>query len=134
MSSKKLTNNDAATNSVKKQTSSKSALSPASPLLLKLDQVAALLNIGPKAALRLLAEYGIQPIPFGRGRGNGLRWHIDSVTQLAGILHTNAQAKSPQPKPVKTPSRFSVRGKTAAQLLAEFNESVETRVEVCNGN
>lgn len=107
---------------------------PHLPLALTLNQVAALLNTGPKRAASLLATYGVQPIDYGSGRSGGLRWHQLAIINLVGILHTNAQAKSQQARPPKKSSRLTVKGKSASQLFAEFNGNSQTRAEVCNGN
>lgn len=104
------------------------------PLLLKKKQVADLLNIGPTTVPQFLSARGIEPIDLGPGRGKGLRWLAAAVIEIPGIVHAEAQAKASQPKTRKARQKFSMRGKTAAQLVAEFNEGIETRAEVRNGN
>lgn len=101
-------------------------------LFLTTREVCQLLNLGKNCTLALLSHYGIKPIDFGRGRGNGLRWRTSAVIEVADILHTEAQAKKTQ-RHIKS-SLYTIRGKSAADLLAEFNGSAPLKAEVCNGD
>lgn len=102
------------------------------PRLLTRSQISQILNVSESNAKRILAEHGVQPIDLGRGRGNGLRWHTEAVIKVADILHTEAQSRKPQRR--KQSQLYSIKGKTAAQLLAEFNRGNPSDAEVCNGN
>lgn len=101
-------------------------------LLLTRSEIASILNMSEGNAIKILAKHGVQPIDLGRGRGNGLRWHTSAVIEVADILHTKAQAKF-NPKRKKF-SPYSVKGKSAKELLAEFNRGNTPNAEVCNGN
>lgn len=104
------------------------------PLLLTRKELALFVGLSEKKAMELLAQHGVQPIDLGRGRGNGLRWRTTAVIEVVDILHTEAQARRQASKVRKTSRQFSVRGKTAEQLFAEFNGDIHTRAEVCNGD
>lgn len=102
------------------------------PLLIKRREIAALLNVNEKTAISILARHGVSPIDLGRGRGNGLRWRTSAVIAVADILHTEAQPKKIQQRKTKNP--FSVRGKSASELLAEFGGVAPAKAEVYHGN
>lgn len=101
-------------------------------LFLTAHEVSQLLNIGKKCTIDLLTKYGIRPIDLGKGRGNGLRWRTSAVIEVADILHTEAQAKKTQRRIKSSP--YTIRGKSAADLLAEFNGSAPLKAEACNGD
>lgn len=134
MSNKTHINDHQSNNSVQDVTIPTPQFLPHLPLVLTLDEVASLLNTGPKRTAKLLATHGVEPIDYGPGRGGGLRWHQLAIINLMGILHANAQAKSQTARPPKKSSRLTVKGKSASQLFAEFNGNSQTRAEVCNGN
>lgn len=102
------------------------------PLLLTTAQVGDLLNTSEANAKQLLLAHGVQPIDLGRGRGRGLRWRTSAVIQFADMLHTEAQAMQPRTRKAKAP--FSVLGKSASELFAEFNGKNSIIAEVCDGN
>ena len=102
------------------------------PLFLTTAQLGEWLNIGADSAKKILIGHGIQPVDLGRGRGKGLRWRTSAVIKFADMLHTEAQAKQPQKRKAKSP--FSVLGKSAEELLAEFTGNSPMNAEVCNGN
>ena len=89
------------------------------PLFLRTRELKNILGISETRALELLREHGIKPVDLGRGRGNGLRWRTTSVIQLADTLHAEAQAISRQIGRKAMPG--PIRGKSAADLYAEFN-------------
>lgn len=102
-------------------------------LLLNRKELAQLMGMSVKKAIELVSLHGVAPIDLGRGRGNGLRWQRSAVIEVVDILHTQAQSRK-RTAPRKTPNELSVRGKTAAQLLAEFNGTSQFHTEVRNGN
>lgn len=102
------------------------------PLFLTRMQLGQWLNMSPASAMRVLNKYNIQPVDLGRGRGNGLRWRTSAVIEVADILHTEAQAKKTQRRIKKSP--YTIRGKSAADLFAEFNGGTPLKAEVCNGD
>ena len=75
-------------------------------LLCKKD-VAAMLGTSPGVAASILAEHGIYPIDFGRGRSRGRRWLESAVRQLLLEMHQAAQPKSRRPR-VPKPSIPSI--------------------------
>lgn len=101
-------------------------------LLLTTAQVGNLFNTSEANAKQLLLAHGVQPIDLGRGRGRGLRWRTSAVIQFADMLHTEAQATQPKTRKAKT--SFSVLGKSASELFAEFNGKGSIKAEVCDGN
>lgn len=101
-------------------------------LFLTTNEVCLLLNMGKSCALAFLARYGIMPVDLGKGRGKGLRWRMTAVIKLADILHTEAQTARQIPS--KKSSPFSLRGKSAKDLMAEFVGCKSPNYEVCNGN
>lgn len=91
------------------------------PTLLTTEQASKLMGMGITRSLNLLRSHGVQPVDLGRGRGNGLRWHRRAVMTVIDTLHAEAQAKAgvPRRRPPKTSG--CVIGKSAKELLAEFN-------------
>ena len=101
------------------------------PLFITTDELAKWLNMSAARARQLLCSHGVQPVDLGRGRGRGLRWRTSAVIQFADMLHTEAQATQPRKRKAKAP--FSVLGKSASELFAEFNGKNSINAAVCDG-
>lgn len=69
--------------------------------LLCKNDVAAMLGTSPGVAVSILAEHGIYPIDFGRGRSRGRRWLESAVRQLLLEMHQAAQPKPRKPRAPK---------------------------------
>ena len=88
------------------------------PLLLTRKEVAATLGMTERQARAILAAHGVKPIDLGKGRGHGLRWRTSAVIAVADALHDAAQAQADKPR---RPRKLTpLRGRTAADLFAEF--------------
>ncbi len=72
-------------------------------LLCKKD-VAAMLGTSPGVAASILAEHGIYPIDFGRGRSRGQRWLESAVRQTLLAMHEAAQPKAKKQRVPKPPA------------------------------
>ena len=56
--------------------------------------IAAMLGTTPGVAASVLAEHGVHPIDFGRGRGRGQRWLESAVKAVMQAMHEAAQPKA----------------------------------------
>ena len=97
------------------------------PLLLTRKEVAATLGMTERQARAILAAHGVKPIDLGKGRGHGLRWRTSAVIAVADALHDAAQAQADKPR---RPRKITpIRGRTAADLFAEFQGAANAPVQ-----
>lgn len=86
------------------------------------QQLAERMGTTPGVASAILAEKGVLPVNFGRGRGRGVRWYAQAVDMAMRQMHDEAQVKNP-PKKIQPP-RVSAydpfAGKTARQIYEEL--------------
>lgn len=94
--------------------------------LLRLRDVATLLNIGHKPARRWLDKYGVPLIDLGRGRGLGLRWDAADVRDAISRAKSGGQKPAPrQHTPVRGKSFFT--GRPVADILKDLEDSTINR-------
>ena len=67
--------------------------------LLRKKDIAAMLGTSPGVAASILAERGVHPIDFGKGRSRGLHWLESAVVSAIREIHAAAQ---PQAKNTRT--------------------------------
>lgn len=84
--------------------------------LLDIKAIAGLLSTTPGAARGVLERLGVVPIDLGRGRGLGLRWHLQEVLE--------ALEKSRRPRQAtRSPRRQEenlILGRPTEELIAEL--------------
>ena len=92
------------------------------PALLNKKQIAERLGTSPGIASRLLAEKGVKPIDFGRGRCRGLRWYSAAVEAVILQMHEDAQDKTTKERktPVRVPKPGLILGRSINDLYAEL--------------
>lgn len=84
-------------------------------------QIAERLETTAGVAAALLAEKGVRPVDWGRGRGRGLRWYAPAVEQAAREMHEEAQEKNIKiPKRTTLPKTGLVVGRSVNDLYAEL--------------
>lgn len=99
------------------------------PILLTKSQIGTLLSMTPGTAARVLAERGVLPVDFGRGRGKGPRWYSHAVEHAIRQMHDDAQIDAPAnpqtraKRPRVPKSGHLVQGRSAAELYAELTAS-----------
>lgn len=84
-----------------------------------LDQCAEYLNTCRRTARKLLEKFNIQPVDYGPGRRNGLRWSSKAIISMAEALHNEAQeirSKNNDKKKVLRP----IYGKSSDDLFNEI--------------
>lgn len=64
-------------------------------LFMTKEQIGTALETSPGVAAALLAEKGVKPVDWGRGRSRGLRWYAPAVEQAAREMHEDAQGVKP---------------------------------------
>ncbi len=60
---------------------------------LRAADVAEMLGTTRGVAVSIMAEHGVRPVDFGRGRGRGLRWLESAVKAVMQAMHEAAQPK-----------------------------------------
>jgi len=76
---------------------------------LRAADVAEMLGTTRGVAASILAEHGVKPVDFGRGRGRGLRWLESAVNAVMHKMHDDVQPKA-------RPTRQPRAGMPAAKL------------------
>lgn len=85
------------------------------PVFIKTDLLPSVTGMSVAQSLYYLSKGGLQPVDLGRGRGKGLRWHLESVRKVFDTLNDNAQQCQPKVhKSVRT--RRPVSGRTLDDL------------------
>lgn len=100
------------------------------PLYLNKEQIGIAFETTPDVAKGILAERGVYPVDFGRGRGKGLRWYFAAVQQAAYEMHLEAQKKAnPDQKPasISLPKPGLIQGRSANDIYAELTQSGPTQ-------
>ena len=75
---------------------------------LRAADVAEMLGTTRGVAVSIMAEHGVRPVDFGRGRGRGLRWLESAVKAVMQAMHEAAQPKG-RPAPRQKPGLPAVR-------------------------
>lgn len=88
-------------------------------LFLTRKQICEVFNTSESKARAILSKYGVQPVDYGRGRGNGLHWYASAVKTVADTLHGEAQAKKVTQR--KSRKLHPLQGRSAEDLYAEFS-------------
>ena len=97
------------------------------PLFLTRQEVAATLGMTERQAREILSAHGVKPVDLGKGRGHGLRWRTSAVIAVADALHDAAQAHADKPR---RPRKLTpLRGRSAADLFAEFQGAANAPVQ-----
>ncbi len=65
-----------------------------------IQEVAYLMSTSKSKALKILAQYGIEAVDFGWGRGGGRRWLLSSITAVLQTMAKEAQEKRREPRKV----------------------------------
>ncbi|MCL1915327.1 MAG: hypothetical protein FWG17_01235 [Desulfovibrionaceae bacterium] len=75
----------------------------------------------PVVAVAIMAEKGVLPVNFGRGRGRGVRWYTQAVEAILRQMHDDAQAKNPPKRSApRLPKPGLVMGRPIDELYAEL--------------
>lgn len=92
-------------------------------LFLNRDQIAEALKTTSGVAAAMLAEKGVSPVDWGRGRGRGLRWYAPAVERAAREMHEDAQSKNTPPstqRKAPTTKTGLILGRSAKELFEEL--------------
>ena len=60
---------------------------------LRADDMAEMLGTSKGVAMSIMAEHGVRPVDYGRGRGRGLRWLESAVSAVMHQMHEDVQNK-----------------------------------------
>ena len=61
---------------------------------LRSADMAEMLGTSQGVAMSIMAEHGVRPVDFGRGRGRGLRWLESAVKAVMHKMHDDVQPKA----------------------------------------
>lgn len=94
-------------------------------LFMTKEQIGTALETTPGVAAALLAEKGVKPVDWGRGRSRGLRWYAPAVEQAAREMHEEAQEKQQPPKAKRKPRHACglIAGRSFQEVYQELTGS-----------
>lgn len=96
--------------------------------LLRIGDVAEILNTSPRVARKYLKEAGLEPLFLGKGRSRGLRWLRSAVLNLVTNRFVEAQINFKESKKSKNKQKkqitsgFSFAGLTPSDIFALTQE------------
>jgi hypothetical protein len=93
--------------------------------LMRIEDVATLLNLKEKPAKRWLMEHRVPLIDFGPGRGLGHRW--DPADVWDAIQRAKASASSPKQQQQRQQAQSFFTGRPAAEILKDLAASKSNR-------